>query len=152
MRLQKTVNLLLVAFHAMMGTFNAAAIIPAYEQIAAEFRISIPDASYLTSVQIAVLGVSPLFWKPLSNRYGRRPVWLISTICSMVCNIGCAESSSYAAMMVCRGLVAFFISPAGAIGSAIVAETFFKRERGRYMGIWTLMVTCGVPVGELEAP
>jgi hypothetical protein len=28
-----------------------------------------------------------------------------------------------------------------------VAESFFKKERGRYMGIWTLMVTLGVPVG-----
>jgi hypothetical protein len=44
-------------------------------------------------------------------------------------------------------LVAFFISPAAAIGSAVVTETFFKKERAKYMGVWTLMVTLGVPVG-----
>jgi MFS family permease len=44
---------------------------------------------------------------------------------------------------VTRILVAFFISPAIAIGSAVVAEVFFQRERGEKMGIWTLMVTLG---------
>ena len=49
-------------------------------------------------------------------------------------------------MAVCRAIVAFFISPAAAIGSAVVAETFFRKDRARYMSIWTLMVTLGVPV------
>lgn len=53
-------------------------------------------------------------------------------------------------MAACRALVAFFISPAAAIGSAVVTETFFKKERAKYMGVWTLMVTLGVPVGALS--
>lgn len=130
-----------------MSTFNAAAIIPAYENIAVAFNVTIPEASYLTSLQIAILGIAPLFWKPLSARWGRRPIWFLSTFCAMICNIGCAVAPSYATMAVCRALVAFFISPAAAIGSAVVTETFFKTERARYMGIWTLMVTCGVPLG-----
>lgn len=34
-----------------------------------------------------------------------------------------------------------------AIGSAVVTETFFRRERARYLGVWTVMVTLGVPSG-----
>ena len=49
-------------------------------------------------------------------------------------------------MGVCRAITAFFISPAAAIGSGIVRETFFKKERARYMGTWALMVTLGVPM------
>lgn len=48
-------------------------------------------------------------------------------------------------MGACRVITAFFISPPAAIGSAVVKETFFKKDRARYMGIWTLMVTIGVP-------
>jgi MFS family permease len=113
-----------------MGTFAAAGIIPAYQtyglpgtfvlpsvtdhetRIASDFGVSVNDASYLTSIQIAVLGVAPIFWKPLSNRWGRRPIFLLSLICSLVCNVGCAESTSYASTAVCRALQAFFISPA----------------------------------------
>ncbi|KAL4910339.1 hypothetical protein BDW74DRAFT_144897 [Aspergillus multicolor] len=147
-RWKKLTNLILVAFHACMSTFTAS-IIPAYEDISIDLKVSIQKASYLTSLQIAVLGGAPLFWKPLSNRYGRRPIFLLSTILSLVCNIGCAKSPDYASMAACRALTAFFISPAAAIGSAVVTETFFRKERGRYMGIWTLMVTLGVPVGPL---
>lgn len=141
------INLILVAFHACMGTFTAAGIIPAYSDISKEMGVGMQDASYLTSLQIAILGGAPLFWKPLSNRYGRRPIFLLSLICSLVCNIGCAKSTTYASLAACRALVAFFISPASAIGSAVVMETTFKKDRARYMGVWTLMITLGVPVG-----
>lgn len=127
----------------MICTFTAAGIIPAFEQFSVDLGISLTRASYLTSIQILVLGIAPLFWKPISNRFGRRPVWLISTLGSMVCNIGCAESHSYASQIVTRVLVAFMISPAMAISSAVVTETFFAKERGQKLGIWTLMVTLG---------
>lgn len=127
----------------MMTTFTAAGIIPAFEILSVDLGITLVQTSYLTSIQILLLGLSPLFWKPLSNRYGRRPIWLISTIGSLVCNVGCAESHSYAAQLVSRALVSFFISPAIAISSAVVTEVFFARERGQKMGVWTLMVTLG---------
>ncbi|KAB8231818.1 putative MFS transporter [Aspergillus alliaceus] len=90
------------------------------------------------------------FWKPLSQPYGRRPIFLLSTILSLVFNVGCAKSPTYASMAACRALTAFSISSTAAIRSALVAVIFFKGERGRYMGIWILMVTLGVPVGPLS--
>ncbi|RFU24184.1 hypothetical protein B7463_g12154, partial [Scytalidium lignicola] len=144
---KKNVNLVLISFHAMMTTFIASGIIPAYELFSIELDISITQASYLTGNHILMLGISPLFWKPISNRFGRRPVWLISTLGSLVCNIGNAKSHTYAAQMVTRMLCGFFISPAIAISSAVVTETFFAKERGEKMGVWTLMITLGPPIG-----
>lgn len=128
-----------------MATFTASSIQSAFENIAEDLGHSLQSTTYLTSLFIAVLGVAPFFWQPISKRYGRRPVFLLSLVCSAVGNIGCAESKSYAAMAICRAITAFFISPAAAIGSGVVKETFFKKDRARYMGIWTLMVTLGVP-------
>ncbi|KAI9834410.1 MAG: hypothetical protein M1819_003021 [Sarea resinae] len=144
---KKNINLVLVSFHAFMTTFTAAAVIPAFQVFSMMFHVGLQKASYFTSVQILILGFSPLFWKPISSRYGRRPIWLVSTIGSLVCNVGCAESKSYGSMMACRVLVAFFISPAIAISSGVVVETFFKKDRGQKMGVWTLMVTLGPPTG-----
>jgi MFS family permease len=138
-------NLILVAIHAMMSTFTPACIIPAYGIIAQDLGVSLQRVTYLTSLQIAILGVGPLLWKPFSNIYGRRPVFLLSLIISLAGNIGCAKSPSYSTMALCQAIVALFICPAAAIGSAIVTETFFKKERARYIGVWTLMVTIGVP-------
>ncbi|AEO68587.1 uncharacterized protein THITE_121411 [Thermothielavioides terrestris NRRL 8126] len=88
-------------------------------------------------------GIGRLVGCALKNR---RPVFLVSLVCSLVGNVGCAVSPSYGTMGLCRAITAFFISPASAIGSAVVAETFFKKERARYMGVWTTMVTLGVPM------
>lgn len=146
---KKIINLILVAFHALMSTFGAAAIIPAFQIIAKDFGVSLQRTTYLTSLQIVILGFAPLFWKPFTNHYRRRPVFLISLICSLLGNIGCAKSPSYASMAVCRAIVAFAICPPAAIGSAVVTETFFKKDRARYIGVWTLMVTVGVPIAPL---
>lgn len=127
----------------MITTFIAAGIVPAYEMMAVQMGVSITSISYLTSIQILVLGAAPFFWKPISNRFGRRPIWLISTLLSLVCNIGCAKSNTYATQIVTRILESFFIAPAIALSSAVVAETFFAKERGQKMGVWTLMVTLG---------
>lgn len=110
----------------MLGTMNAAAIIPAYGNLSEDLGVSIERTSYLTSLQIAILGGAPLFWKPISKRYGRRPVWFISFLCACAFNVGCGYSKSYASMAACRALAAFFLSPPSAIGTGVVTESFFK--------------------------
>lgn len=132
-----------------MATFTAAAIQCAFVEIAADLNVSVQRASYLTSLFIAILGGAPLLWRPLSHIYGRRPIFLISLIGGLVGNVGCAVSPSYAAMGACRAITAFFVSPAVSIGSAVVGETFFSKERGQYMGVWTIMITLGIPVAPL---
>jgi hypothetical protein len=52
---KKNAQILMVAFHSMMGTFMAAGIIPAYDALAEEYSVTVPDASYLTSFQVCNL-------------------------------------------------------------------------------------------------
>lgn len=129
-----------------MITFSAASIQSVFVNIGQDLGTSLQEASYLVSLFIVILGVAPLFWCPIANRWGRRPVFLVSLIIAAVANIGCAVSPSYSAMAVCRAIDAFFISPAGALGTGVVSEMFFKSERGRYIGAWSVMITLGVPV------
>ncbi|EIN08318.1 MFS general substrate transporter [Punctularia strigosozonata HHB-11173 SS5] len=44
---------------------------------------------------------------------------------------------------------AICISPPMAIGAATVREMFFQHELGQKMGVWTLLVTIGPPIGPL---
>ena len=132
-----------------MATFTAASIVPAFPTIAEDLNGTIQQVSYLTALQIAIIGVAPLFWRPFSSRYGRRPIFILSLIGSLCFNLGCAKARSYASLATCSALTSFFICPASAIGSAVVVETFFKNERARYMGVWTLMFTLGVPTAPL---
>lgn len=109
--------------------------------------VTVQAASYMTSLQIAMLGVAPLFLHPLAKRYGRLPIFLFCMLGSIAANVGSARSDTYGALAACRALGAFFISPAAALGSGSVQEMFFAQERARYMGVWTLMFTVGIPFG-----
>lgn len=143
---KKTVNLALVAFHGMMATFTAASIQCAFVDIAKDLNVSVQRTSYLSSLVIVVLGGAPLLWRPLAHVYGRRPIFLLGLLCSLVGNIGCAVSPSFATQALCRAITAFFICPAAILGSAVVSECFFRKERARHIGIWTIMFTLGVPI------
>lgn len=49
---KKNINLMMVAFHSMVVTMTAAAIIPADSIFAEKYGITVHQASYLTSVQV----------------------------------------------------------------------------------------------------
>lgn len=50
---KKNTQILMVAFHAMMTTFTAAAIIPAFIPFAKLYDVSVTSATYLTGVQVS---------------------------------------------------------------------------------------------------
>ncbi|KAL8283127.1 hypothetical protein RQP46_005905 [Phenoliferia psychrophenolica] len=132
---------LTIGFHCMMGPFSAAAVIPAFESYVMDFGISITSASYLVSVPILFLGVSPLFWSPVSARIGRRPVYLASSLISAALHLAAAYCTTYGTLMTCRILQAIFLSPPGAIGAQSINEMFFQHEKGQKLGIWAWFFT-----------
>lgn len=132
-----------------MGMFVAAAISCAFVEIAEDLNVSVQRASYLLSLFIAILGAGPLIWKPLSQTWGRRPIFLLSLVCSIVGNVGCATSPTFATMALCRAITSFFICPPVSLGSAVVHELFFTKHRAQCMGVWATMVTLGIPVAPL---
>ncbi len=109
----------------------------------------------------------PLVWAPISERIGRRPVYLISALVSAGCALAGAYCHSYGTLMVSRVFQAIFISPPLSIGASTVSEMFFSYQKGRKMGVWgklmlkhsimqtisqgllVLLVTCGPVTGRL---
>lgn len=45
----------MIAVHSMISTFMAAGIIPEYEKMAEQYRVTVHEASYLTSSQVSRL-------------------------------------------------------------------------------------------------
>ncbi|KAJ5994704.1 hypothetical protein N7481_001681 [Penicillium waksmanii] len=146
-RWKKDAQILMVAFHSMMGTFMAAGIIPAYDAFAEEYGVTVQAASYLTSFQILLLGLSPLIWNPITAVYGRYNVILLSVLGSMACNIGGARCTSYGTQMATRVLTAFLISPPIGNGSGVITQLCEPEKRAQKLGWWTLMTTIGTPAG-----
>ncbi|KAK5678010.1 hypothetical protein LTS12_029431, partial [Elasticomyces elasticus] len=144
---KKNAQIIMVAFHSMVSTFMAAGIVPAYDTMAETYGVTVTQASYLTSIQILVLGIFPFVWRPLASTYGRYHISLLSVGGSMIVNIGAAWCTSYGSQMATRIIVAILICPPIGIGSGIVTELCEFEERAQKLGWWTLMTTIGTPAG-----
>lgn len=126
----KWLVLLQASVMALLGPFNSAAINPALLPLANSFHISKVEASWQTTTSILAAGVAPLFWTPLANIYGRRPIYLVSTLIGIGATIGTALSTSWAGMLVARVFSGAATSAPMALGAAVVSDMFFLHEVG----------------------
>lgn len=100
-------------------------------------------------VSIYVLGYAagPIIVAPMSELYGRSPVYHVSNVLFIIFTIACAVSSSLSMLIVFR----FFEGVAGStvitIGGGTVADLFIPEERGKAMAIWSMGPLLGPVIG-----
>ena len=101
------------------------------------------EASYQTTVPIVFAGVSPLIWSPISNVYGRRPIFIFVSAIGIAAHAASGAAKTWGGILAARAFVGIGTSAGMGIGAAVVADLFFMHERGRYMGIYIVFVTNG---------
>jgi MFS family permease len=81
--------------------------------------------------------------------FGRRPVYVFSSICFFATIIWSAVTHNFTTLVVSRILTAFMGSSPEALGVAVVPDLFFLHERGWWMGVYTLFISVGGFVGSI---
>jgi multidrug resistance protein len=124
--------------------------LPALPSIADEFdssyalvNLSIAGYAIATALTEIVAGV-------LSDRYGRRPVVLISVSVFIVASIGCALAPNIGVFLLCRTFQAA-IAACFSVAMVVIKETSTGREAVRKMGLagmgWALAPMFGPALG-----
>lgn len=137
-----------VSLLAALGTLNTAIINPAYAELAEELDISIVQASYQTTVPIATNGIGPFLWIPLANVYGRRPIYLSTTLLGFASILGSACAQTYAQLIGAR-IVNGLFPGAMALGPSTIVDCFFFHQRGRAKGLFTVLLTMGAHIAPI---
>ncbi|KFZ14148.1 hypothetical protein V501_03406 [Pseudogymnoascus sp. VKM F-4519 (FW-2642)] len=140
--------LIQVSSLAALGTFNTAVINPAYGPLAAEFNITTVTASYQTTVAIGINGIGPFIWIPFANVYGRRPIYLLTTLIGFATALACGFTNTFNQLIIARVFNGLF-PVAMALGPATVNDLFFFHQRGRAMGVFTVALTSGAHFASL---
>ncbi|RJE22340.1 Sugar and other transporter [Aspergillus sclerotialis] len=135
-----------VSISAFMGLFSQEIISLAYMPLAESMGVTVKEASYSTTIATIFAGLAPLIYAPMSNIYGRRPVYLIATAVGVAANAVCAVCESWTPFLVARACVGIGSSVGMAIGAAVVTDLFFVHQRGLFMGIYLLFVANGAHV------
>ncbi len=84
-------------------------------------------------VHVLLLGTSNMWWVPLSNWMGRRPVLIIATLLMTVCSVWCACAKSFDSLIAARIFQAMGGGAAETVAPGLIGELYFIHERGRAM-------------------
>ncbi|KAK7472310.1 hypothetical protein VKT23_000430 [Stygiomarasmius scandens] len=139
----KYTTLALVSMLAFLATLNVAIINPAVVPLSTEFSITHVVGTYQTTIAIGTSSLGPLLFTPLANIYGRRPAYLLSILIGFASAVGSASAKTYGTLIAARVINGFGPSAALALGAGTVTDLFFVHQRGKAMGIFTLMLTSG---------
>ncbi|KAI6005602.1 major facilitator superfamily domain-containing protein [Pisolithus albus] len=113
-----------------------------------------------TSNTVATLGVGlynlgcvfgALFGGPLSELYGRRPVYIVSSVCFVVFSLGSTLSPNIPTLLICRGLMGLFGSPVFSIHGGSTADLFTPAERGPVVALSTLVLQGAPTIGPVPS-
>jgi multidrug resistance protein len=83
----------------------------------------------------------------MSDRFGRRPAYLLSFTLFIASSIGLALQSNYAALLVLRCVQSCGTSGTAVLSSAVVSEVATRQQRGSYIGLAVLGSSMGPALG-----
>jgi len=119
---------LLVAF----GPLSTDLYLPSLPGLVRVFETDVATVQLTLSLYLLAFAVAQLFYGPLSDRFGRRPVVLIGIALFTVASLLCVFATSIEALIAARVLQAIGACAGPVLGRAIVRD-LFEREQAATM-------------------
>ncbi|KAK6401189.1 hypothetical protein LTR95_019215, partial [Oleoguttula sp. CCFEE 5521] len=138
-----------VSFLAFVTAFAASIYSPAIDEVQKVFNVSEEIALLPLSLYNLGLAFGPLVGAPLSEVYGRKSVFLLTTPVFALFVLGAELSRDVASLCVCRFIAGVFAAPAISNASATIADVTDGRYRGIALGIYYAVPSCGAVLGPL---
>jgi DHA1 family bicyclomycin/chloramphenicol resistance-like MFS transporter len=132
--------IVLIALLSAFVPLSTDLYLPALPGMSRYFNAS-ADLINLTLIGFFVFySFGTLFWGPLSDKYGRKPILLIGLSLYVAASILCANAWNVYSLILFRILQAVGGSAAGAIAMAMVKEVFEGRRRESVLALVQSMV------------
>lgn len=114
-----------------------------FSNVASDYGVPVARVSLTTGLFMMGMGVGSVFASPTAILWGKRPVYLVSSVMFIVTSIWCALSPSFGSLMAARVFQGIAVSPVECLPSATIAEIYFLHERAFRIGIYTLLLLGG---------
>jgi MFS transporter, DHA1 family, multidrug resistance protein len=124
-------SLLILIFMVSVGPFGDTEYTPSLTQIAASFNIRYSVTILTMSSYLIGLAISQIFYGPLSDRYGRRPVLLGGVGIFIVGSFLCLFSPNIGALIAARFFQAVGACSGTMISNTAVRDSFPEKIRGK---------------------
>jgi hypothetical protein len=131
-----TIVLLLCTVTVNMG-YTSAVFSPAFSAVAEDFSCSRLLTTLGLSLFIAGLGIGPLLFAPLSEFFGRKPIYVVSLLLYIIWLFPCAFAPSIEVLLVSRFLDGVSGSAFVTVAGGTVGDLFEKKDISGPMLVFT---------------
>ncbi|KAK8069608.1 hypothetical protein PG994_006224 [Apiospora phragmitis] len=124
-----------------VGPLLTSAFVP----LAQEFDVPLERFTLgCNGAMIAAISAGSLICNTLAVKFGKRPVYLVTSIGLFVANFWGAEAKSFGSLVAARTICGFCMAPMEALVPASIADIWFVHERGYRTAIFNLGVLGGI--------
>ncbi len=134
--------LILIAVIAMIGMlapFSIDTYLPSFPAIEKELLVSRELLTQSLSVYLICFAVATLIWGPFSDRFGRRPIILLSLIGYLFASILSAWATSYEMLMTGRALQGLTVAGSLVASRAMIRDHFSSTEAQKAMAMMMML-------------
>ncbi|KAF2128994.1 MFS general substrate transporter [Dothidotthia symphoricarpi CBS 119687] len=134
---------MIVAMVALAGFYSplpANIYFPAIPTLAKAFGKSIDTINQTVTVYLVFQGVSPMLWGPISDRYGRRLVYLgcLSILVASSIGLALCPTDKFWLLLFLRCFQSGGSASTIALGAGVIGDISTSKERGGYFGMFNL--------------
>lgn len=140
--------LALVALFGGLPALGTDIALPGVPQIAAGLGVPEGKVGLTLSAFMVGFAVSPLFYGPLSDRFGRRPIILIATALYAIGGLACALAGDIETLVAWRFIQGCGAGASRAVASAIIRDLFtgpMARAKQSYVSSMQLLAPLSAP-------
>ncbi|KAI9835856.1 MAG: hypothetical protein M1819_001754 [Sarea resinae] len=151
-RMSKPRKWLIISVLAMTSvcvTCTSSIYTMTYDQITKEFHCSKEVAILGLSLFVMTLGIGPMLLAPLSEFYGRRPVYIGSLALFLIWLIPSAVAKNIQTMLIARSFQGFIGSAFLSVAGGTVGDIFISSELQLPMAVYTASPFVGPEMGPL---
>jgi len=132
-------GLLVVAASASIMSTDLYA--PSLPHLPEYFNTSAELVKLTMSLNLLAYGLAQLFYGPISDRVGRRPVIIAGMLAFSLCALGCAAAQTIEQLILARVLLGLAAASEAVVGYAVLYDVFDKQDRVRAMAIFGIAMS-----------
>jgi MFS family permease len=145
--LRKWFITILVSLGGLVCLMSSTMLAPALETIASDLHVSQAKANMTLSIFVLAFAFGPMVLAPMAEVFGRRRVWLISSIWYAVWNTVCGFSHSNGLLLASRLLAGLGSSVEFATSQPVLGDCWRPEQRGQSFAIATFIPLLGPAIG-----
>jgi len=147
-RTKKNINVGLLSMMSFLTPLSSSMMAPAVLEIMEKFHCTNEYlASFCVSVYVLGFAIGPMAFAPLSEIYGRMPIYYVCAVLFTVFTAACGLSTNMGMLVVFRFLAGVFGSAPITNGGGSIADLIVQEERGVSMAAFAMGLLMGPMLG-----